>query len=151
MKNHPEGMLWCGLGQHLKVGQGIFDFLGKYSCPTSTSPQSYMKSFINHFIHISFHLTLQVWTPSGIYGKTCGFSRCKRLVLGWRYSHRGWLDTWGSSTGSWLRWHGDKGKANIGFLIFFPCRERASLITFNLHLFSICPLPWARLCTRLWG
>lgn len=124
-KTHPQSMLCCGIWVSIsRWDKSYLIFLEN----TAAQPQlllkdrlhlcPFLKYFINHFIHISFYLRLQILIPSGIYSNTRGFSKCHKHVLGWRYFHRGWLETWDSPIGGWLRWNGAKGKPNFVFLTF---------------------------------
>lgn len=129
-KTHPQGMLWCGVWASIsRWDKAYLIFLEN----TAAQPQLLLKArlhlspflryFINHFDHISFHPRLQILISSGIYSNTCGFSKCKRHVLAWRCFYRGWLDIRDSPTGSWLRWNEAKRKPNFVFLIFFSQGE----------------------------
>ena len=85
----------------------------------------FLNYFIKHFIHISFHLRLQILVFSGIYSNTCGFSKCRSHVSGWRYFHRGWLDIWDPPTGSQLtqvKW--SQRETKLYFLNYFSCSEK---------------------------
>lgn len=98
-KTHLQSMLWCEVQASIsRQERGYLIFLEN----TAAQPQllllamlhlyPFLNYFIKHFIHISFHLRLQILVFSGIYRNTCGFSKCRRHVLGLRYFHRGWLD-----------------------------------------------------------
>lgn len=124
-KTHPQSMLWCGIWASIsRWDKSYLIFLENTAAQPQLLPKArlhlcpFLKYFINHFIHISFYLRLQILIPSGIYSNTRGFSKCQKHVLGWRYFHRGWLDIWDSPVGGWLRWNGAKGKPNFVFLTF---------------------------------
>lgn len=145
-KTHPQGMLWCGVWASISRWDKCYlIFLENTAAQPQLLPKArlhlcpFLECFINHFTHISFHLRLQILISSGIYSNTCGFSKCKRHVLGWRCFHRGWLDSWDSPRGSWLRWNAAKGKQNFVFLTFFIFAGRGRSVSISIYVSS----PWS--------
>ena len=76
-------------------------------------------------VNIDVHIYFQILVFSGIYSNTCGFSQCRRHVLGWRYFHRGWLDIWDPPTGSQLtQVKRSQRETKLYFLNCFSCSEK---------------------------